>query len=374
MTVKFMIGVDQRDERRENQYGHEFDGVRKICDLLWDKLHALETVFYVIRNPSLVVGEKTITPDMIILSQLGLGVVELKNDAYKIHWKPKNANKEPHFKQVQRYGQAIWNALLEGEAKINLYASQTKSDQLKSTWLPYTHKLKKQLKLFTTICYTNKTADLSDCLKWAAQRPRKGEDAEADWEYFSIITPAEIPTWAANLRWGVDLGKDNRYRAYQLTAEEVDILARNFFNAQDDPDIEKLVTGVREVHAFLKWIDYPDLKPERLDRDQYILGRYEKTSDIQFPEENPRLSNEHLRLTFLNGRYYIEDLSSTNGTYLPDGTRLQGKQEIVFEQSVSCGGKRGPNVRKFKLVKPPDKEKKRTEKSTDIELVAYKKE
>jgi hypothetical protein len=351
MTVKFMIGADHLHKERENQYAHEFNGVRKISSLLWDKLHSIDIIYFVIRNPSFVAESQIITPDMVILSQLGLGIIELKNDANKIHWKPKN--KEAHFKQVQRYGQAVWDLLLDIKDGMDISCEEQVDNIALSSWLPSTPKLRKQLRLFTTVCYTNDTVDLSECLRMSAQRPKKGEDSEAEWEHFSITTPADIPAWAASIRWEIDLGSKENYRNYQLSSEETERLARMFFNAQDDIDMEKIVTGVRTPHAFLKWEEQPDAKMERLDREQYILGRNKKTCDILFPGDNLRISNEHLRLTYVNGRYFIEDLSR-NGIYLTNGTRILGKQEIVFGQSILCGGKYGPKVSRFMLVKSAD--------------------
>lgn len=78
---------------------------------------------------------------------------------------------------------------------------------------------------------------------------------------------------------------------------------------------------------YLKLINRTDLLPFKaeenyvLDMDKIKIGRTKKC-DIQIAD--PFLSSEHVQLLFQNGKYYIEDLNSTNGTFL-NGNRITGK-------------------------------------------------
>ncbi|MBQ7902018.1 MAG: FHA domain-containing protein [Clostridia bacterium] len=53
-------------------------------------------------------------------------------------------------------------------------------------------------------------------------------------------------------------------------------------------------------------------------RESSVIGRSRKC-DIYI--NNPYLSKEHARISFEDGKFYIEDLKSTNGTYL-NGNKL----------------------------------------------------
>lgn len=49
------------------------------------------------------------------------------------------------------------------------------------------------------------------------------------------------------------------------------------------------------------------------------------------------ISNEHARLGFESGQFWVEDLGSSNGTFI-DGSQLSGRQEIDPETRVMIGG------------------------------------
>jgi len=70
-----------------------------------------------------------------------------------------------------------------------------------------------------------------------------------------------------------------------------------------------------------------------LDEDKTI-GRSKKC-DIVIAD--PFLSSEHLKVTSENGTYYIEDLNSTNGTFL-NGHRIGGQPvELKNGDKISIG-------------------------------------
>ena len=57
------------------------------------------------------------------------------------------------------------------------------------------------------------------------------------------------------------------------------------------------------------------LKTVETDRDEITIGRKKKnTIDI----DNLQVSNKHARIVKHAGNYFIEDLKSTNGTFLND--------------------------------------------------------
>ena len=55
------------------------------------------------------------------------------------------------------------------------------------------------------------------------------------------------------------------------------------------------------------------LRTIETDRDQITIGR-KKKNDIQI--DNLQVSNKHARIVKHGSNYFIEDLKSTNGTYL----------------------------------------------------------
>ena len=60
--------------------------------------------------------------------------------------------------------------------------------------------------------------------------------------------------------------------------------------------------------------------------DFLILGRNIHITHVTFPNDLT-ISSQHCRLIYNAGVMYLEDLHSTNGTYL-NGTKLVGKEEV----------------------------------------------
>lgn len=65
-----------------------------------------------------------------------------------------------------------------------------------------------------------------------------------------------------------------------------------------------------------------------LDEDESYIGRWDADSgifpDIDLDADDPeaKVSRRHARITRRNAQYYVEDLGSTNGTFVNRGRRL----------------------------------------------------
>lgn len=67
---------------------------------------------------------------------------------------------------------------------------------------------------------------------------------------------------------------------------------------------------------------------------EFFIGR-EAQADMQIPDET--LSAMHARVFYKNGQWMIEDLQSTNGTFIND-ERLSTPSILVDEDQITCGG------------------------------------
>lgn len=81
---------------------------------------------------------------------------------------------------------------------------------------------------------------------------------------------------------------------------------------------------VPESKALLKVICNTGALAGRTFRTENSLciGR-SKTCDIVFPDDSRSISRFHCRLTLRNGQAYLEDMASTNGTFLQNRGKLQ---------------------------------------------------
>lgn len=70
-----------------------------------------------------------------------------------------------------------------------------------------------------------------------------------------------------------------------------------------------------------------------LEGDQLIIGR---DSSNNVPINDAEISRKHSRLSFQGGKYVLEDLGSTNGTFI-NGQRLSGPAVLKPGDIVSLG-------------------------------------
>src|SRR5512139_1688414 len=70
-----------------------------------------------------------------------------------------------------------------------------------------------------------------------------------------------------------------------------------------------------------------------LEGDQLTIGR-DSTNEIVI--NDAEVSRRHARLTFQGGKYVLEDLGSTNGTFV-NGQRLSGPRVLKAGEVVSFG-------------------------------------
>lgn len=61
-----------------------------------------------------------------------------------------------------------------------------------------------------------------------------------------------------------------------------------------------------------------------ITKSVFILGRGKEVSDVVLPND-PQVSRQHAAVIFARGDFYIEDLASSNGTYVGDRRVRRGK-------------------------------------------------
>jgi len=70
-----------------------------------------------------------------------------------------------------------------------------------------------------------------------------------------------------------------------------------------------------------------------LEGDQLVIGRDASNS---IPINDAEVSRKHARLTFQGGKYVLEDLGSTNGTFV-NGQRISGPVQLKVGDLVAFG-------------------------------------
>ncbi|MGB3345038.1 MAG: FHA domain-containing protein [Aequorivita sp.] len=72
----------------------------------------------------------------------------------------------------------------------------------------------------------------------------------------------------------------------------------------------------------------------------FIIGRNPNASQGEIPitvnDPSKKVSSNHCRITYDGGRFFIEDLISTNGTFV-DGTKINTRTEIFESSTITLG-------------------------------------
>lgn len=75
--------------------------------------------------------------------------------------------------------------------------------------------------------------------------------------------------------------------------------------------------------------------PEPLDSPQWVVGR---ASDLNCQIPDPKVSRRHARILAVHNRYYVQDLGSTNGTFVNrnrvTNARLTHGDLVAFGKTV----------------------------------------
>lgn len=83
----------------------------------------------------------------------------------------------------------------------------------------------------------------------------------------------------------------------------------------------------------LMQLDAPEDNRKEFAKSEVIIGR-SASSDFMIPDDT--VSARHSRLSYHHNQWWLEDLRSTNGTYLND-ERVIGPTVIVSGDEIRCG-------------------------------------
>lgn len=96
-----------------------------------------------------------------------------------------------------------------------------------------------------------------------------------------------------------------------------------------DEDLDKTIAAPKEIPPTIVLITGGG-KKYRGNIGATVLGRSKNKADIVIPDPERKVSGEHVRITSLEGIHFVEDIHSTNGTWL-DGTPLPAEEKRQVE-------------------------------------------
>lgn len=328
MAVEIFVGRTPEGQPISPEYSHEMNSIIEIIRRLWGAFHHYLPYFAVVAN----LAEHS--ADLMIVSERGIGVIELKHYYGRISCHADGAwyagpkrmiagvegrgFKNPH-EQVQTYAEQIRRKLIE-------------PPPWQEPWLPGRPIDWPDFKFHTAVCFTHPDADLRE---FDEQLRKRCRPVTLPWEDFSVITIDDVPRWAVSLRFEAGGERAQGFSRYRLTPAQIQRFLVELFDLSPWHEIEALMpTG--EPYAYLTLIEAgQELQVYGLDHETVTLGRDPSVCEISLPERLFLVSRLHARIYRTAEGVFIEDLKSTNGTYL-NGKRIH-RAKLEHGQRILLG-------------------------------------
>jgi hypothetical protein len=329
MPVQFFIGRTQEGNPQAPEYSHEMRATFEICKQLWHAFHARQPYYAVVASlaePSL---------DIMVVSERGIGVMELKHYFGRISCRddggwyagPKRmiagvagrGFNNPH-EQVQAYAEQIRRKLIT-------------PPPFQKPWLPGKTIDWEQFKIHTAVCFTHPDADLTGFDEQLRHRCRP---ITLPWEQLSIITPAQVAEWAASLRFESGGSRSHGFTHHRYQPQDIARALTDLFSLSPWDEIADLMPGGQPYAILSRLEDHRPVQDFPLDSDTVIIGRDRSACDIHVPDRFTLISRTHARITRTLDGILLEDLGSTNGTFL-DGKPVTRPTLLHHGQIITLG-------------------------------------
>ncbi len=134
-------------------------------------------------------------------------------------------------------------------------------------------------------------------------------------------------------------------RPVSVTSIGIPPVAFDVENAAPVTPIKSMNSGVAHATLVIERGDMPGTE-FRLINDESTIGRWDADNgvfpdvDLDAHDSDAKVSRRHARIVRNNGSYFIEDLGSTNGTYVNRGRRLlPGNAQLLQDGDEVIVGK-----------------------------------
>jgi hypothetical protein len=293
MTVSFYI---PRREDGEKGFQHTFErnAAVEIANAFQQTYGDTDALYALVFNPD------DPPADMIVITENGVGVVDFKHITGSVsgtidttwtihagsthkHLQVSNRFKNP-FDQVRTY-------------RLNLYHkmkgfARGKAGQVMPSWMQENG----QFHLQAAVCFTD------DCEIKLDLDPNRTKP------WFEAILQNKLPQWAYTLTFTSAGGRE------PMNEEQINALCQGLLDVSPWTSVQNLVAG-SEVFGYLKVYDATGQSPTNYPLTQMVttIGR-EVDNDIPIGANG--VSRHHARIVRTEDEILIEDLNSTNGTWL----------------------------------------------------------
>ncbi|MCU0484839.1 MAG: FHA domain-containing protein [Anaerolineales bacterium] len=352
MTLHLFLGRDLRDLPHDFVFHQENEGIHRICAYLWERLQQQNATYALVAAVQRTGTYREVTPDAVLISELGIGVLELKHHYGEIDCRSRTdawyyANHRRIEMDKKRGEDADYKNPYQQVLSYTTQIIEDLQHPASTTWLPGGPEDWANFKLQGAVCFTNPQASLHLCKRLLDPLYRavtdpviRTQQGPADRQMvFDILSPAETPNWAFNLRLDANRGHAEWYAPFRFSPEEVLRLARDFFGGSPWPEMTTMLHAARPPLGYLVLTEGErDLQYYPIIHEEMLIGRSPEVCGVVIPDRYTSVSRRQARLVFTSDGFYLSDEGSLHGTFV-NNVRLRGQLLINNPlQKIRLGG------------------------------------
>ncbi len=327
MPVKAYVSRDSAGRPWPPDHSHETTAAIELVRQLWLVFNHQPATYAILANlhqPN---------ADLVIITERGIGVVELK------HYPGHIAGGAKDTWYADTIPIKAGSAYTNPHDQVQSYANQLRQQMMSSLsawWLLSDRPLWGKFKIHTAVCFTHPNAVIDDATR-SLERTRQRFTYQKSWERFRILSPDKFTDWVVALRFEVDQGRTRNFEAYHLTGGQIVDVATRVLRGTEWSEINSLMpTGQPYAYLSVRENGIPILSLS-LDREENILGRDAQQCNLVIPDKYSRVSRANARISRTIEGIFIEDLGSRHGTFV-NGRRITARQRLVDGQQIMLGG------------------------------------
>lgn len=347
MPLDIFIGKDKWNTPVEFHTSREFLASKEICAKLWDYYNNHSDYAVIIVNSQGLYNEPHIEPDMIIITQYGLGILEIKDKAGSLRIE-QEGNRLKWYTDLSEIPIQTKNGLNPQE-QVQSYASIIRGAllDLEKKWLPKYSQPIEAYKFDTGVYFSHPFSDLSVIrtqlldyyprdrilrIKFNKMRYQK------KWEHFAVLEFDDILDWVLQMRFQIRKGRKDGFVTYKLSQSEIQKLSNQFFNVVPWESMLKLLKEGIPPYGYLE-LGSESLSV-RLTRQIMTIGR-SRDCQVKIPnieKYKKRVHGVHARIIYIDDEIFVDNIG-VNGTYV-NGEKISKPEKIENGQIFTLGGRK----------------------------------
>jgi hypothetical protein len=354
MPLKIYVAKDIKGKEWAPDTTHEVRASEWMLKKAWEEFNHLSETYIIIvnlRHPS---------ADMVVVTERGLGLLELKHNFGEI-----KINSDGNW-MAGTFAIKAGNNNQNPREQVRSYAKELREKVIRWILPPYMQTNKDQwnkLKFQTAVCFAHPNAQIRKAQKYIDERRPSLEPWESN---FSIIDVDSFTAWIRELRFQLahDHVHTKDFEPVRLFPNIILKIATDVLGNREWNEIySAMPTGNPYGYLILEDLDS---KPFfNLIRDHSTVGRSPDCS-IVIPDKYGKVSQNHCVITRNIDGVEVSDSNSRNGTYL-NRQLIRTATKIQHGDLLTLGGEVAKDkvcVLKFELREQTSLNSPATEQAT----------